>query len=83
MMAIERACFKCGCREPWLKDKQKDTMALFSLQEANKFFVMLPTNYGKPFCYQSLPLLFDALRGHNVLTSVVVVVILFVAIMKE
>ena len=64
-----------------IKDKQKD--AIVSFASGKDVFIALPTGYGKSFCYQSLPLLFDTLRGHSVPTSIVVVVTPLVAIMKE
>ena len=64
-----------------VKDKQKDTIISFA--SGRDVFVALPTGYGKSFCYQSLPMLFDILHGHDVPTSVVVVVTPLVAIMKE
>ena len=43
--------------------------------------VSLPTGYGKSFCYQALPLVFDSLR--KVEKSIVMVVSLLVALMKD
>ena len=37
-----------------IKDKQK--VAVMSFANGNDVFVSLPTGYGKPFCYQCLPL---------------------------
>ena len=46
-------------------------------------FVALPTGYGKSLCYQILPILFDALRGHPTQTSIIVVVTPLTSIMKD
>ena len=49
-------------------------------------FVSLPTGYSKSLCYQSLPVVFDALRGHQTAStsvSVMVVVSPLVSIMKD
>ena len=44
-------------------------------------FISLPTGYGKSFCYGCLPIVFNCLRDKT--SSIVVVVTLLVAIMKE
>ena len=64
-----------------LKDKQKEAIKAFA--SGKDVFVSVPTGYGKSFCYQSLPVLFDALRGHRTVTSVVLVVSPLVSIMKD
>ena len=69
----------CGYAE--IKDKQRDAILAFA--SGKDVFVSLPTGYGKSFCYQCLPLLFDTLHSHNVPTSIVVVVTPLAAIMKD
>ena len=44
-------------------------------------FVSLPTVYGKSFCYQALPFVFDCLR--KVEKPIVMAVSLLVALMKD
>ena len=64
-----------------MKEQQRD--AIVSFVSSQDVFVSLPTGFGKSFCYQCLPVLFDCLRGHNQPTSIIVVVTPLVAIMKE
>ena len=64
-----------------IKEKQRDTILAFV--SGKDVFVSLPTGYGKSFCYQRLPLLFDTLQSHEVRTSIAVVVTSLAAIMKD
>jgi len=62
-----------------LLPKQREAVeAFFSRRDV---FVCLPTVYEKSFCYGYLPIVFDCLRGQ--ISSIVIVVMPFVAIMKE
>ena len=58
-------------------------MDIKSFASGKDVFVSLPTGYGKSLCYQILPILFDALRGHQTPTSIIVVVTPLISIMKE
>ena len=64
-----------------LKDKQKEAIKAFPSRK--DVFISLPTGYGKSLCYQILPVLFDALRGHQTPSSIIVVVTPLVSIMKD
>ena len=64
-----------------IKEKQRD--AILAFVSGKDVFVSLPTGYGKSFCYQCLPLLFDILQSHEVRTSIPVVVTPLAAIMKD
>ena len=64
-----------------LRDKQRE--AIESFVSGKDVFVALPTGYGKSLCYQILPVLFDALRGHSTQTSIIVVVTPLTSIMKD
>ncbi len=55
-----------------LKDKQKE--AIEACADRKDVFMSLPTGYGKSLCCQILPVLFDALYGHQTLSSIIVVV---------
>jgi hypothetical protein len=55
-----------------LRDKQRE--ATESFVSGKDVFVALPTWYGKSLCYQILPSIFDALRGHPTPTSIIAVV---------
>ena len=55
-----------------IKDKQRDAMSAFV--SGKNVFVSLSTGYGKSFCYQCFPLLFDTLQSHELPTSIVVLV---------
>jgi ATP-dependent DNA helicase RecQ len=82
-MDVESALRAIGKRYGYaeIKDKQRD--AILAFVSGQDIFVSLPTGYGKSFCYQCLPLLFDILRSHEVPTSIVVVVTPLAAIMKD
>jgi superfamily II DNA helicase RecQ len=68
--ALKVAVARVGVAE--LRDKQRE--AIESFVSGKDVFVALPTGYGKSLCYQILPSLFDALRGHPIPTSIIVVV---------
>ena len=46
-------------------------------------FGILPTGYGKSLCYQCLPLIFDKVKLGSASSSVVVVLALLTAVMKD
>ena len=77
--ALKVAAARLGIEE--LKDKQKE--AIMSFASGKDVFVALPTGYGKSLCYQVLPVLFDALRGHSTPTSVIIVVTPLTSIVKD
>lgn len=77
--ALKVAVVRLGIEE--LKDKQKETIKSFA--SGKDVFVALPTGYGKSLCYQILPILFDALRGHPTPTSIIVIVTPLTSIMKD
>ena len=77
--ALKVAVARLGIEE--LKDKQKE--AIESFASGKDVFVALPTGYGKSLCYQVLPILFDALRGHPTPTSIIVVVTPLTSIVKD
>ena len=78
--ALKAAAARLGVAE--LKDKQRE--AIKSFVSGKDVFVALPTGYGKSLCYQILPVLFDALRGHPTeQTSIIVVVTPLTSIMKD
>ena len=64
-----------------IKEKQRD--AILAFISGKDVFFSLPTGYGKSFCYQCLPLLFDTLQSHEVRTSIAVVVTSLAGIMKD
>ena len=54
-----------------------------SFASGKDVFIALPTGYGKSVCYQVLPVLFDALRGHLTPTSIIIVVTPLTSIVKD
>ena len=62
--------------------KQRTEKAILSFVFGNDVFVSLPTGYGKSLCFGLLPCVFDALRGVEK-KSIVLVVCPLVALMKE
>ena len=67
--AIFSSCTTIGIAN--LKEKQKEVITYFV--EGNDVLVILPTGYGKSFCFALLPLVFDRLRGEK-MESVVICV---------
>ena len=65
-----------------IKDKQMDAILAF-VSGKDVFRSRCPLVMESLFCYQYLPLLFDALQSHEVPTSIVVVVTPLAAIMKD
>ena len=61
--------------------KAEQEEAIMHLTLGRDVFVSLPTGYGKSFCYQALPFVFDGLR--KVEKLIVMVVSLLVALMKD
>ena len=76
--AIFSSCTTIGIAK--LKEKQKEVITYFV--EGNDVLAILPTGYGKSFCFALLPLVFDRLRGEK-MASVVICVSPLTSLMME
>ena len=82
-MDVESALRAIGTSHGYAEIKDKQRAAILAFVHGKDVFVSLPTGYGKSFCYQCLPLLFNTLQSNEVPTSIVVVVTPLAAIMKD
>ena len=56
--------------------KINDRDAILPFVNGKDVFVSLPTGYGKSFCYQILPVLFNAICGHQTATAIIINIII-------
>ena len=82
-MDVESTLRAIGKSHGYVEIKEKQRDAILAFVSGKDVFVSLPTGYGKSFCYQCLPLLFDIPQSHEVGTSIAVVVTPLAAIMKD
>ena len=60
---IEAVVRACGSRLGYMAMKAKQIEAITAFVNGKDTFIVLPTGYGKSLVYAVLPLVFDSLRG--------------------
>ena len=81
--AIWEAATAAGRLLGYEKVKLHQLEVIKAFVKGSDVFGILPTGYGKSFCYASLPSIFDQLLGRPPGTTIVLVVSPLVAIMKD